>query len=122
MHPTSRGGMVAPGIAPPPPVDQRRPPNKRGARSQRDRIVEQEEKILRPAVKREAPAGPPPVNREITISEGITVKELSEKLDVKASLVIKKLVDRNIFATINQTLESKLASDLARDSAPPPIP
>jgi translation initiation factor IF-2 len=115
MHPTSRGGMVAPGIAPPPPVDQRRPPNKRGARSQRDRIVEQEEKILRPAVKREAPAGPPPVNREITISEGITVKELSEKLDVKASLVIKKLVDRNIFATINQTLDSKLAIDLARE-------
>ena len=58
---------------------------------------------------------PPPVNREITISEGITVKELSEKLDVKASLVIKKLVDRNIFATINQTLDSKLATELARE-------
>ncbi len=66
-------------------------------------------------MKREAPAGPPPVNREITISEGITVKELSEKLDVKASLVIKKLVDRNIFATINQTLDSKLATELARE-------
>jgi len=106
--------MVAPGLAPPPVEQQRRPPDKRGARSQRDRQQEQEEKILRP-VKREAPAGPPPVNREITISEGITVKELSEKLDVKASLVIKKLVDRNIFATINQTLDSKLATELARD-------
>jgi len=105
---------VAPGLAPPPVEQQRRPPDKRGARSQRDRQQEQEEKILRP-VKREAPAGPPPVNREITISEGITVKELSEKLDVKASLVIKKLVDRNIFATINQTLDSKLATELARD-------
>jgi translation initiation factor IF-2 len=114
MHPTSRGGMVAPGLAPPPVEQQRRPPDKRGARSQRDRQQEQEEKVLRP-VRREAPAGPPPVNREITISEGITVKELSEKLDVKASLVIKKLVDRNIFATINQTLDSKLASELARD-------
>jgi translation initiation factor IF-2 len=114
MHPTSRGGMVAPGLAPPPVEQQRRPPDKRGARSQRDRQQEQEEKVLRP-VKREAPAGPPPVNREITISEGITVKELSEKLDVKASLVIKKLVDRNIFATINQTLDSKLATELARE-------
>ena len=37
------------------------------------------------------------------IGEGITVKELSEKLGVKANLVIKKLVDRKIFATINQT-------------------
>jgi len=114
MHPTSRGGMVGPGLAPPPVEQQRRPPDKRGARSQRDRQQEQEEKILRP-VKREAPAGPPPVNREITISEGITVKELSEKLDVKASLVIKKLVDRNIFATINQTLDSKLATELSRE-------
>ena len=113
MHPTSRG-MVAPGLAPPPVEQQRRPADKRGGRAQRDRQHEQEEKILRP-VRREAPAGPPPVNREITISEGITVKELSEKLDVKASLVIKKLVDRNIFATINQTLDSKLATDLARE-------
>jgi len=31
-------------------------------------------------------AAPPPINRDITISEGITVKELSEKLDVKANL------------------------------------
>jgi translation initiation factor IF-2 len=114
MHPTSRGMMGAPGLAPPPVEQQRRPPDKRGGRTQRDRQHEQEEKILRP-VRREAPAGPPPVNREITISEGITVKELSEKLDVKASLVIKKLVDRNIFATINQTLDSKLATDLARE-------
>ena len=113
MHPTSRG-MVAPGLAPPPVEQQRRPTYRPGGRPQRDRTQEHEEKILRP-VRRAAPEGPPPVNREITISEGITVKELSEKLDVKASLVIKKLVDRNIFATINQTLDSKLATELARD-------
>jgi translation initiation factor IF-2 len=113
MHPTSRG-LVAPGIAPPPVEQQRRPMDKRGGRPQRDRVQEQEERILRP-VKREQPSGPPPVNREITVSEGITVKELSEKLDVKASLVIKKLVDRNIFATINQTLDAKLATDIARE-------
>jgi translation initiation factor IF-2 len=74
----------------------------------------EEEKILRPE-RRKVEAGPPPINREITISEGITVKELSEKLDVKASLVIKKLLDKNIFATINQTLDSKLATEVARD-------
>ncbi len=70
--------------------------------------------MLRP-VRRDQPAGPPPINRDITITEGITVKELSEKLDVKANFVIKKLVDRNIFATINQTLDAKLATELARD-------
>ncbi len=60
-------------------------------------------------------AGPPPISREITISEGITVKELSEKLDVKAALVMKKLMDRGIFVTINQTLDSKLATEIARE-------
>ena len=60
-------------------------------------------------------AGPPPINREITISEGITVKELSEKLDVKAALVMKKLMDRGIFVAINQTLDSKLATEVARE-------
>jgi len=74
----------------------------------------EEEKILRPT-RRHVETGPPPINREITISEGITVKELSEKLDVKANLVIKKLLDKGIFATINQTLDSKLATDLARE-------
>jgi translation initiation factor IF-2 len=107
--------MVGPGIVPPPVEQQRRPGDKRGTRPQRDRVQEHEEKILRPTVRRETPSGPPPISRDITISEGITVKELSEKLDVKASLVIKKLVDRNIFATINQTLDSKLATDLARE-------
>ena len=70
--------------------------------------------MLRPA-RRQVEAGPPPINREITISEGITVKELCEKLDVKAALVMKKLMDRSIFATINQTLDSKLATEVARE-------
>ena len=116
MHPTSRRPGIEPAVAPPPPDQPRRPGDKRGARPQRDRSLEAEEKVLRPStVRRQAPSGPPPVNREITVTEGITVKELSEKLDVKASLVIKKLVERNIFATINQTLDSKLATEIARE-------
>jgi translation initiation factor IF-2 len=90
-----------------------RPGDKRPTRpGPRERV--EEEKVLRPQ-RRQVEAGPPPINREITISEGITVKELSEKLDVKANLVIKKLFDRSIFATINQTLDSKLATEVARE-------
>jgi len=112
QHPTSRG-RLEPGLAPPPVEQPRgRPGDKRPVRQPRERI--EEEKILRPA-RRQVEAGPPPINRAITISEGITVKELSEKLDVKANLVIKKLLDRGIFATINQTLDSKLATEMARD-------
>ena len=99
----------------PPPVDQPRgrPGDKRpGARQPRERV--EEERTLRPT-RRHVEAGPPPINREITISEGITVKELSEKLDVKAALLIKKLMDRGIYPAINQTLDSKLATDMARE-------
>ncbi len=117
MHPTSRGGapLLGPGAPPPPDHNAaRRPqPNKR-PRTSRDRRRDAEEKILRPQIRRDT-AAPPPINRDITISEGITVKELSEKLDVRANLVIKKLVDRGIFATINQTLDSKLATELSRE-------
>lgn len=117
-HPTSRGGLIGPGAPPPPPdtTQQRRPPHGGPGRGRgaRDHQREQEEKVLRPQTRRES-AAPPPINRDITISEGITVKELSEKLDVKANFVIKKLVDRGIFATINQTLDAKLATDIARE-------
>lgn len=76
--------------------------------------MEPEEKDLR-LVRRPETEQVLAVNREITISEGMTVKEFSEKLGIKANLVIKKLVDRKIFATINQTLDVKLAEELAKE-------
>ncbi len=79
----------------------------------RDREQEREERTLRLSSRRHE-AAPLAVNRDITIAEGITVKELSEKLGVKANLTIKKLVERKIFVTINQTLDLKLAEDIAR--------
>ena len=115
QHPTSRGRME-PGLAPPPGPEtpsRGRPGDKRPTRQQpRERA--EVEKILRPQ-RRQAEAGPPPINREITISEGITVKELCEKLDVKAALVMKKLMDRGIFVAINQTLNAELATTVARE-------
>ena len=111
QHPTSRG-RIEPGLAPPPVEPARGRPGQRPVRQQRERV--EEEKVLRPQ-RRHVESGPPPISREITISEGITVKELSEKLDVKANLVMKKLMDRGIFVAINQTLDAKLATDIARD-------
>jgi len=55
-----------------------------------------------------------PITRKITITEGVAVKELSEKLGVRAKDVIKRLLDKGIFATINQTLDSQTATELAR--------
>jgi translation initiation factor IF-2 len=47
-------------------------------------------------------------------SAGTTVKELAEKLGIKANLIIKTLVDRGVFATINQTLDMETIQDLSK--------
>jgi len=109
MHPTS---PVA--VAPPLVVTDRRDGGKRRAAAERQREIEQEERTLHGPRKSRQSDALLAVNKEITVAEGITVKELSEKLGIKANLVIKRLVERKIFATINQNLDVKLAEDLAR--------
>ena len=60
-----------------------------------------------------APAPPPREPREITITEGVTVRDLAEKLDVRAKELLKILLDRGIFASINQALDTPTATNLA---------
>jgi translation initiation factor IF-2 len=57
---------------------------------------------------------PQPITRNITITEGISVKDLAEKLDIRAKDLIARLLARGVFATINQTLDAELASEMAR--------
>ncbi|MBE7543545.1 MAG: translation initiation factor IF-2 [Solibacteraceae bacterium] len=107
-HPTS------PVLAPPPPPGPAAPGRRDTGRKragQRDREEIEGKLNLSPRRQQERIEA---VNKEITISEGITVKEFSEKLGIRAALVIKYLVDRKVFATINQTLDEKLAEDLAK--------
>jgi translation initiation factor IF-2 len=110
MHPTSEP-------APLPADPGRRHATKpgSGSRDNRRRDTDSQEGRLRPVARRQQEFVPPEVDREITIAEGVTVKELSEKLGIKANLLVKRLVDRKIYATINQTMDVKLAEELARD-------
>jgi translation initiation factor IF-2 len=57
---------------------------------------------------------PQPITRSITITEGISVKDLAEKLGLRAKDLIARLLLRGVFATINQTLDTELASEMAR--------
>ncbi len=114
MHPISPSSRVEPPSAIPVTEQQRRHQGKPVSR-ERHRDVEQEEGRVRMPSRRDQQMAPPPIDREITIADGVTVKELSEKLGVKANMVIKKLVEKKIFATINQTLDTKMAEQLARD-------
>ena len=56
---------------------------------------------------------PKAVNTEIVATEGASVKELAEKLGLKASQIIKQLVEEGQFATINQPLELETIKSLA---------
>ncbi|MGB9360125.1 MAG: translation initiation factor IF-2, partial [Candidatus Sulfotelmatobacter sp.] len=57
---------------------------------------------------------PQPITRSITITEGISVKDLAEKLDIRAKDLVSRLLVKGVFATINQTLDAELASEMAR--------
>src|SRR4029453_16097832 len=115
--PTGQRPWVRPGTASPPapPVEQRRPPvHERVDRSQRyERQAEKklESPFVRPQPKPEVPRE----FRKITLTEGVTVKDLAEKLGLLAKDVQKKLMDRSVFATINQTLDKEMAKSISKD-------
>ncbi len=58
-------------------------------------------------------AAAPKVLTQIKVTEGITVAELAQKLNVKPSVLIKELLDLKILATINQRLDMTVAETLA---------
>jgi translation initiation factor IF-2 len=62
-----------------------------------------------------APAAPPPVTRTITLAEGMTVKDLADKLDIRVKDVLKVLLDRRMMMTINSTIDIETARDVARN-------
>ena len=60
-------------------------------------------------------AAPPPVTRTITFVEGMTVKDLADKLDQRVKDVLKKLLDKRLMMTINSTVDTETASMIARE-------
>ncbi len=56
---------------------------------------------------------PVPITRDITVTEGISVKDLAEKLDVRAKDLIATLMMGNIFVTVNQSLDSEMIKDMS---------
>jgi translation initiation factor IF-2 len=101
---------------PPQPVDQRRPSTGRHEVDRSQRYERQAEKKLdSPFVRPQPKPEPPREFRKVTLTEGLTVKDLAEKLDVRTKDMIKKLMDRGVFATINQTMDKEMAKAIAKD-------
>ncbi|HJY34362.1 MAG TPA: translation initiation factor IF-2, partial [Vicinamibacterales bacterium] len=62
-----------------------------------------------------APLAPPPVTKAITLAEGMTVKDLADKLEAKVKDVLKKLIEKGKMMTINSTIDSDTATAVARE-------
>jgi translation initiation factor IF-2 len=62
-----------------------------------------------------ATAAPPPITKSITLAEGMTVKDLADKLDARVKDVLKKLLEQGKMMTINSTVDSDTANSLARE-------
>jgi translation initiation factor IF-2 len=123
-HPTRSGAPgMRPGFgpnagagAPPPPTGQRPMgrPARPGQRYIPRGVKEGPMKGFTPPPRLSLSSEPLPITRAITIPEGISVKDLAEKLEIRAKDLIARLLARGVFATVNQTLDSDLASDMAR--------
>jgi translation initiation factor IF-2 len=61
------------------------------------------------------PTAPPPVTRTITLAEGMTVKDLADKLDLRVKDVLAKLLMKRLMMTINSTLDTDTAMMIARE-------
>jgi translation initiation factor IF-2 len=61
----------------------------------------------------------PPIAPEefkpISITEGVTLKELAEKMDIKSKYIIQKLISKGILASINQTLDLEIAKEVCAE-------
>ena len=128
MHPTRsspsgmppRPGMGAPGLAPPG-APGSRPTTRPGGPSRRPGqryvprgVKEGPMKGFVPPPRLSASNEPLPITRNIVITEGISVKDLAEKLGIRAKDLITRLLARGVLATVNQTLDAELAKDMAR--------
>jgi translation initiation factor IF-2 len=104
------------GAAPPPPTGQRPMgrPARPGQRYVPRGVKEGPMKGFVPPPRLSLSSEPLPITRAITIPEGVSVKDLAEKLGIRAKDLIARLLARGVFATVNQTLDSDLASEMAR--------
>jgi translation initiation factor IF-2 len=62
-----------------------------------------------------APAAPAAARETVTISEGMRVRDLADKLGIKTKDLLKSLFARGVMTTVNQVLEPELAQELARE-------
>ncbi|HYN86336.1 MAG TPA: translation initiation factor IF-2, partial [Pyrinomonadaceae bacterium] len=86
-------------------------PKERGGRYERDFLPPPKaltpEQRLAQSLGEDAP-------KQVRLVEGSTVKEFAEKLGIKPRDVVTVLIQRGVFATVNQTLDNEVAVELGK--------
>ncbi|HEX7177573.1 MAG TPA: translation initiation factor IF-2 [Pyrinomonadaceae bacterium] len=111
-----------------PPADARRPggrpgsrrgtgrlsggPRERGGRYEKDFVLPP--KALTPEQRFAQNLALAGETKQVSLVEGSTVKEFAEKLGIKPKEVVTLLMQRGVFATINQPLDDEVAVDLGK--------
>jgi translation initiation factor IF-2 len=94
-----------------------RPAQRRGGNQRYEKTKEGPMKGFAPPPRfggAQIPQQPLPITRTITVTEGISVKDLAEKLDIRGKDLIATLLMRGVFVTVNQSLDGELVKDVAR--------
>jgi len=58
--------------------------------------------------------GEVPITKSITVTEGISVKDLAEKLDIRGKDLIATLLMKGVMVTVNQSLDGELVKEVSR--------
>jgi translation initiation factor IF-2 len=115
--PGGAGGLVPPPGEAPRPQRPSGPPRGRGGNRRYEKSKEGPMKGFQPPPRfggMQMSREPLPITRTITVTEGISVKDLAEKLDVRGKDLIATLLMRGVFVTVNQSLDAELVKDVAR--------
>ncbi|MHB1856864.1 MAG: translation initiation factor IF-2, partial [Acidobacteriaceae bacterium] len=109
----------APGMAPPPGAGDRPSRGHQQRRGGNNRYEKSKEGPMKGMVAprlgaAQIPTGPVPITRTITVTDGVSVKDLAEKLDLRAKDLIATLLQRGVFVTVNQSLDTDLIKEVSR--------
>jgi translation initiation factor IF-2 len=96
-----------------PAVQRPAPPSKllKKKRLAKAEVVERVPKV----VELPRPPATPEEFKPISITEGVSIKELAEKMDIKSKYIIQKLISKGILASINQALDLEAAKEVCAE-------
>ncbi len=90
-------------------------PSSRFVRKKKFEKPEVTERIVAKVVDLPRPPASPEDFKPIAITEGVTIKDLAEKMDIKSKYIIQKLISKGILASINQSLDLDAAKEVCAE-------